>query len=127
MKYLLDSTVLIDFLNRVSPAAKWLESVKPADIAISVITCAEVFCGCENQQEFETAHDLLEQYPCLDITWDIAKSAAQMRRQFGWKLPDAFQATLSIEHQLVLITRNVKDFDPSIHKFVKIPYQLQGK
>jgi hypothetical protein len=47
-----------------------------------------------------------------------------LRRQHGWKLPDAFQAATAQEHNLKLITRNTKDFTPDVHDFVVVPYRL---
>ncbi|MBF0490818.1 MAG: hypothetical protein HQL15_09460 [Candidatus Omnitrophica bacterium] len=61
MKYLLDSIILIDFFNRVPPAARWLQGVKPQEIAISAI---------------------------------------------------------AVQNNLTLITRNSKDFNPAVHRFV---------
>lgn len=60
----------------------------------------------------------------LEIDALVAEKAALLRRQNGWKLPDAFQAALALIHDIKLCTRNTKDFNPQKHAFVKIPYQL---
>jgi hypothetical protein len=44
-----------------------------------------------------------------------------MRR---WKLPDAFQASIAQRNGWRLVTRNSKDFNPSSHDFVLIPYKV---
>ncbi len=38
-----------------------------------------------------------------------------------------FQPALCIYHQLKLTTRNTKDFNPSRHDFVEIPYEVKRK
>ena len=63
-------------------------------------------------------------FTLLSIDRDIADKAAELRRLHGWKLPDAFQAALAIHHNVKLVTRNTKDFDPRRHSFVEVPYTL---
>jgi predicted nucleic acid-binding protein len=54
----------------------------------------------------------------------VAEKAALLRRRFGWKLPDAFQAALALQYQIRLVTRNTKDFDPRKHSFAEVPYKV---
>jgi predicted nucleic acid-binding protein len=63
-------------------------------------------------------------YEVLNIDTTIAEKAAVLRRTYGWKLPDAFQAALALFHHLKFCTRNTKDFNPEKHAFVEIPYEL---
>ena len=67
---------------------------------------------------------LLDQYTIFPIDTQIADLAAELRQEYGWKLPDAFQASLAINYNLKLCTRNTKDFNPKKHNFVEIPYNL---
>ncbi|MBP1740261.1 MAG: hypothetical protein H6Q48_2554, partial [Deltaproteobacteria bacterium] len=67
---------------------------------------------------------LLDQYFLLNIDKQTADKAAALRREHGWKLPDAFQAALAIIAGVKLCTRNTKDFDPAAHPFVEVPYQI---
>jgi len=60
----------------------------------------------------------------LEIDAAVADKAATLRRKYGWKLPDAFQAAIAIIHDVKLSTRNTKDFNPQRHSFVEIPYLL---
>jgi|GEM_PF-3153352 len=50
-------------------------------------------------------------------------STADLRRTRHWRLPDAFQAALALEHDLKLVTRNVKDFSKDRDLFVLVPYE----
>ena len=122
MKLLLDSVILIDHLNGVEAATKYIAGVAP-DAAISVITRAEVLDGAP-AQGLRPVSRLLDCFPILAIDKPIADEAAALRRRHGWRLPDAFQAALAQHHGLTLVTRNTRDFPPARHAFVTVPYRL---
>jgi len=120
---LIDSVILIDHLNGIGKATRFIINLDPLETAISVITRAEILTGVSEDQQLETLQ-LLDQYQLLIIDKPIADLAAKLRREHSWKLPDAFQAALTQHHRIKLITRNSKDFDPRKHDFVEIPYRL---
>jgi predicted nucleic acid-binding protein len=120
---LLDSVILIDHLNNIPQAMDFLLALNPEKTAISVITYAEILTGLDEDGE-RKAVPLLHSFEMLEIDASVAKKAAMLRRQYGWKLPDAFQAALAITHDIMLCTRNIKDFNPQKHPFVEIPYVL---
>jgi hypothetical protein len=120
---LIDSVILIDHLNSVKKASDFLFGLNPRETAISVITRAEILCGVDNAG-FEEVSMLLDQYVLLNIDRAVADTAARLRREYGWKLPDAFQAALTNLHHTKLCTRNTKDFNPKKHRFVEVPYTL---
>lgn len=121
--YLVDTVIIIDHFNRVGAATDWLESEGRGKSAISVVTRAEVLTGIEDNER-ELVEKLLGSFACLTITAETADMAADLRRQHGWKLPDAFQAALAIANGLKLVTRNTKNFPPDKHSFVFVPYTL---
>lgn len=120
---LIDSVILIDHFNGVKKASEFLANLDPSETAISVITRAEILCGMEDTG-FREAGMLLDQYVLLAIDRAAADAAARLRREHGWKLPDAFQAALAQLHHTRLSTRNTKDFNPKKHAFVEVPYTL---
>jgi predicted nucleic acid-binding protein len=120
---LLDSVILIDHFNNVEKSTKFLLKLDPEKTAISVITGAEILVGMEDMSK-DKVMSFLDQYRILSIDKDIADLAAELRKAYGWKLPDAFQAAIAVHHHLKLCTRNTKDFDPRKHSFVEIPYKL---
>ncbi|WP_197743296.1 PIN domain-containing protein [Desulfosarcina ovata] len=120
---LLDSVIIIDHLNGIDAATQFLLGINPEKTSISVITWAEILVGVE-KEKLDLVKSFLNQYNIFSIDKAIADLAAQMRREYRWKLPDAFQAALSINHNTLLTTRNTKDFDPSKHAFVEIPYTI---
>jgi len=122
VRFLADSVILIDHLNGIEPATRFIEQ-NAERIAISVITRAEVLSGAR-PRALAKLKRLLDLFPTLEISADIADRAAAMRRKHRWKLPDAFQAALAKHHGLRLVTRDARDFRPATHRFVIVPYVL---
>jgi hypothetical protein len=120
---LIDSVILIDHLNGIDRATNFILELDPLQTAISVITRAEILAGL-SKEEIAFAMPLLDQYQLFIIDKPIADLAAKLRRETGWKLPDAFQAALAQYHKTLLTTRNTKDFDPNKHQFVEVPYKI---
>jgi hypothetical protein len=120
---LVDSVILIDHFNGAGQATQFILDADPESLVISVITRAEILVGFP-EDKLDDVKALLNRYKTLGIDKYIADKAAALRREHGWKLPDAFQAALSIANKIPLITRNTKDFDPGRHPFVHIPYQI---
>ncbi len=120
MSWLLDSVIFIDHLNGRDEATAFIDA-HLEDIAISVITRAEVLAGVVDEH-VGAVTAALDQFDAHYITQPIADWAAALRKRHKWKLPDAFQAALAEAHALKLITRNTKDFDPKRHRFVVVPY-----
>jgi len=108
---LIDSVILIDHLNGIDEATRFVLDLDPLQTAVSVITRAEILTGLHEEAQ-PAAISLLEQYRLLIIDKPVADLAARLRREFGWKLPDVFQAALAQHHNMRLTTRNSKDFDP---------------
>ena len=121
---LLDSVILVDHFNNIKKATRFIADLDPNEAAISVITRAESLIGFEIEEALEKAKFLLDRYTLLIIDREIADSTAELRRAFGWKLPDVFQAALALHHKLKFATRNTEEFNPRKHTFVEIPYRL---
>jgi predicted nucleic acid-binding protein len=122
VKFLLDSVIVIDHFNGVRASTEWLTENGHA-CSLSVITRAEVLAGFA-ASHIELARDLLDHFPALPITAEIADLAASLRRTERWKLPDAVQAAVAIHHGLVLVTRNRKDFRGGGELEVLVPYRV---
>jgi predicted nucleic acid-binding protein len=122
LNILLDSVILIDHFNGLHSATSYLKRVYSRS-SISVITRAEVLTGFE-VGALKSAMQLLDRFPVLPIDREAADLAASLRREHGWKLPDAFQAALARIHNLKLATRNTRDFPPDRFEFVVAPYTV---
>jgi len=123
LERLLDSVILIDHFNDIRPATEFILSLDPKKTAISVITRAEILVGVEESDE-KLVKAFLDQYHLFVIDKETADLAAELRRINHWKLPDAFQAAISMNNNIKLTTRNTKDFDPAKYNFIEIPYSL---
>lgn len=123
MTILLDSVILIDHFSGRAEATEYLRQER-GNAAISVITRAEVLVGFD-ELGAQRAKLLLDLFPVLPITKEVADLAALLRRQHKWKLPDALQAALAQFHKLQLATRNTRDFPPNQFAFVTLPYPSQ--
>ncbi|MBE9544884.1 MAG: PIN domain-containing protein [Proteobacteria bacterium] len=121
IKRLLDSVILIDHLNGIEKATRFILELQPEQTAVSVITRAEILAGLKEDDK-KVVVPLLDQYKLLIIDQPVADMAANLRRVHRWKLPDAFQAALALHHKIKLTTHNTKDFDPKKFDFVEIPY-----
>jgi hypothetical protein len=119
LSVLLDSVILIDHLNGIAAATRYLGSLKEA--SISVITRAEVLAGV-GDSEAAAVKEWLDRYPTLPIDRATGDLAAELRRRYKWKLPDALQAAVAQRHGLRLATRNTKDFPARRFGFVVVPY-----
>lgn len=123
MERLLDSVILIDHLNGIPEATRFILDLDPLQTAVSVITRAEILSGV-GQNEKTHIIPLMDQYQLLIIDKPVADLAAELRKTNRWKLPDAFQAALALHHKIKFATRNTKDFDPKKQDFVEIPYRI---
>ncbi len=126
LERLLDSVILIDHFNGVPLATKFILALDPEITAISVISYAEILTGLD-EVGARKARPLLQSFELLEINAAVAEKAAALRRQYGWKLPDAFQAAIAIIHNVKLCTRNTKDFNPQKYSFVEVPYVVEKR
>ena len=109
MTYLLDSVIIIDHFNGIDQATDFI-SQNPEEISLSVITRAEVMTGFSKGQQ-KLPKQMLNAFRTLGIGLVEADLAAELRREYKWKLPDALQAAIALSHELLFVTRNTKDFE----------------
>jgi predicted nucleic acid-binding protein len=114
----LDTNILIDFLNAIPQARTEINRYSAR--MISLMTWMEVMAGSSLATEDHTRR-VLASFLCIPISQDIAERAAMLRRNKRLKLPDAvILATAQVEGAL-LVTRNSKDFSPADPQ-IRIPY-----
>ena len=119
---LLDSVIVIDHLNGIEKATAYLRLLGERG-HVSAITRAEVLSGFDSSKA-SPVRLLLDQFPFVAIDAPVADLAAELRRKFRWRLPDALQAGAATHHGLKLATRNTKDFSPKRFDFVVVPYMV---
>ena len=110
---LVDTDVFVDHLRgarKMRPG--------PDRILYSVVTRCELFAGREVEEE--TVRLLLEPFEELLVDRPVAERAGRLRRA-GLRTPDALVAATALEHQLVLVTRNARDFQSARGLKVRLP------
>jgi predicted nucleic acid-binding protein len=119
MKAVIDSDVLIDFLQGDRRAAEEIDRYD--DLRYSVISWMEVMCGADTEPEKAAAKGLLESMRAVELSSGIAHLAVEARRKHRLKLPDAVIWATADSEGCILVTRNTKDFDKD-HPMIRIPY-----
>ena len=116
---LADTNVISEFVKSTPDAQvmRWLASVQ--SMAISAVTLEEAHFGLAwqpNTRKLALFNGLLAQmHTVYAISPSIAQRGGALRGQFQAQgitrsAPDMLIAATAIEHQLVLATRNVRDF-----------------
>ena len=103
-RVLVDTDVFIDHLRgarRLSPRGDALH--------YSVITRAELFAGRGTEEP--VVDQLLAPFAELPVDRAVAERAGRLRRGAALRMPDALIAATAIEHDCVLVTRNLTDFE----------------
>lgn len=111
-KYLADTNVLIDHLrHKESQATSFILESKPA---ISATTTAELIGGSKDVHELKGVERLCSSLTELPIDPKICTEAIDLMYRFflshNLKFLDALIAATAREHNLTLVTANVKHF-----------------
>ena len=119
---LLDTNILIDYLAGIAPARTEVERYTTP--AISVITWIEVMAGATQDDE-QVRRDFLATFRVLPLTMEVADRSSEIRRHRTprLKLPDTIILATAQLDNLLLVTRNSKDF-PVKGPDIRIPYKL---
>jgi len=117
---LVDTNILIDYLNGIDKAQEELS--RYADKSISIITWMEVIVGTSNK-EIDAVKEWLLEFHIQTIDSKVAERAVTLRREKRIRLPDAIiWATAQVNARL-LVSRNTKDF-PEGEAGIRVPYKL---
>ena len=120
MRALLDTTVIIDYLNGVSAAKR--EILLYAEPMLSIVTWMETLAGTSTDDQRDV-REFLSSFQVVPLDGPVAAAAVRARQELRLKLPDAIVWATALELNVPLVTRNSKDFDPK-HPLVRIPYRL---
>jgi predicted nucleic acid-binding protein len=99
-----DSVILIDAINDRNQMQTRIGL--DADRTISVITRTEVLTGVNNDEDQIIACAMLDSCENIPVTEDIANLAAELRRQYRLKTPDAIIYATARTLGISLVTRD---------------------
>jgi len=121
--YLLDTNVISE-LRRLRPhgaVVAWLETVSDADLHLSAITIGELQSGVEmtREQNPDLAAEIEAWLEQVAETYNVLAMDARafrnwarlMHRRSDHLIEDAMIAATAEVHNLVVVTRNVRDFE----------------
>jgi predicted nucleic acid-binding protein len=111
-KYLMDSNAVIDFLTASysQNGMRFMNQVVNDTVNISVISKIEVLGFNAPANELKKLTHFVSLATILELGDEVVEKTIDLRKQYQIKLPDAVIASTALEHKLILITNNVKDF-----------------
>jgi len=111
---LVDTSILIDFLRGNETANTWLDSFASGELAISVVTAAELVAGCRNQREQKQVEKDLALYPMILISSAISATAWEWYCQYhlsnGVGFFDCLIGASAYHLEITVCTLNEKHF-----------------
>lgn len=120
MNALLDSDILLDFLDGHAAAAR--EIARYRETCISIVSWMEIMAGARTAADENTRQAFLQHFRIVPITQRVAEEAVALRRKYRIKLPDAIVWASAITEDCLLVSRNTKDF-PANLPGVRFPYR----
>jgi predicted nucleic acid-binding protein len=124
--YLIDTMVVSERSKEAASRGveDWLQSIKLEDVFISVVTIGEIQRGIYKLEVLEGLparrhrtwldRTLLEYAGrILPITLDVARRWGPLTYDMRHTNPDLLIAATALEHDLTLVTRNVRHFQPT--------------
>jgi tRNA(fMet)-specific endonuclease VapC len=111
---LCDTNILIEFYKANPAVIQTIKHIGPANIAVSVITKAELFYGARDKQELARIERNLSSCHCIGLNDPISALFLELMVNYSLShkvtIPDMLIAATAIRHGLDLYTLNTKDF-----------------
>ena len=111
-QYIIDTNAVIDYLGKKMPETgmAFMNSVIDQVPNISVVTKIEVLGFNAPEEHYRLLTNFMNDANVIDLSNDIVEACINMRKNHKTKLPDAIIAATALVYDLVLISRNTKDF-----------------
>jgi len=111
---LCDTNILIEFYKGNPTVIQTLQHMGSVNIAVSVITKAELFYGARDKQELAKIERHLSLCCCYGLNDSISALFIELMSRYSLShkvsIPDMLIAATAISHELELYTLNTKDF-----------------
>ena len=126
---LCDTNVLIEFYKNNPQITADLRKFGLRNLAVSVITVAELYYGAFNKAELIKIKKHLALMQQISITRDISLRFLDLMETYALNpqpgIPDVLIAATALDHDLSLFTLNVRDFrfipDLTIYEYTATP------
>ena len=109
MKYLIDSNIIIYYLNGNYEAKDFIDK-NYLDSAISIITYYEVLNFDFTSNVEEIVKNFLKRFKIIPLSNEIVEQALKNRKYKKIKMADNFILSTAQLHNLKIVTKNIKDF-----------------
>ena len=110
---LLDTCILIDYLRQTATAIEFIDNLEN-EPSISVVTLMELYAGVKGAKEEAQLDSFLRNVAQWPINGSIAILAGRYMKQYrsshGIDVVDAIIAATAQEHDLEIVTLNLKHF-----------------
>jgi len=117
MKYLLDSNIIIYYLNGDRDIYNFVEKHKSVS-ALSLITYYEVLNYDFSEKEELLVREFLNEFEILSVSKNIINKALENRKSKKIKMADNFILATAQIFELEIVTRNIKDFSSFTDKLL---------
>jgi len=107
--YLIDTNIIIHYLEGEQAAVLFLRTHR-GKLAISSITWMETLSYPFSAEEEQVVRIFLKEFRLIEISSPVMELSVEIRRKKKMKLPDAIITASAVHHELILVTRNIKDF-----------------
>jgi tRNA(fMet)-specific endonuclease VapC len=111
---LIDTNILIEIYRNNIPIIEAVKLIGQNNLAVSDITCAELYFGARNKKELHAIAKDMKKLQVLNIQSEVSSKAVELVAKYALShklaIPDALIAATSICNNLPLYTLNLKDF-----------------
>ena|SRR5450631_2959532 len=113
--YLIDTNIIIYYLEGEQAAISFLRTHR-GQLAISSITWMETLSYPFSADQELIVRTFLQEFRLVEISSSVMELSVEIRRKKKMKLPDAIIAASAVHHDMILLTRNIKDFKLTVVK-----------
>lgn len=121
MKAVLDTNILIDFLNGHEQASQELSQYE--ERIISIITYIEILVGAKNEAQAQRLRAFLKNFTIRELSNEVANISIDLRKRYRMKIPDAVVYATARNEGCILVSRNIKDFKSDCPD-IRVPYKI---
>jgi predicted nucleic acid-binding protein len=122
MRYLVDSTWVIDNLLGLPEAVELLDALEPDGYTVSILSYMEAYQGTLRAQATPQLRQAFDTFfaavPVLPFSPTVARRCARLRQELklqgkrvNARATDLMIAATALEHGLEFVTNNVDDYD----------------